>query len=136
MKVDCGLREGIIAEHLCAYVRLKWPGVLFCHVPNEGSGGNAVRGARLKRQGVRRGMVDFLFFSRGFGVDGNSVLALELKTTKGRLSPHQIDCLTQLGEQYGIEAWCAWGYEAAVNVIHTYFEGRPENESRERKQQF
>jgi hypothetical protein len=133
MKVLSGYSEDIICSHLCAYVRLKYPGVLFCHIPNEGSGGNAIRGAKLKRQGVRRGMCDYLFFGRGH--DGSNLLALEVKREKGILSKYQKEVLEQLGEQEGYQAWCAWGYDASIDVLEKYFNGR-QHESRQRKQQF
>ena len=132
MKVLQGYSEDLICEHLCAYVAHRWPGVLFCHVANEGSG-SVKRGARLKRQGVRRGMCDYLFFARG--LNGSALLALEIKREKGILSKYQKEVLEQLGEQEGYEAWCAWGYDAAIDVLEKYFNGRP-HESRQRKQQF
>jgi len=57
--------------------------VLAFHVPNGEARSRRV-GSKLQAMGVRPGAPDFIF------IKGGVVHGVELKTTKGRLSPHQI----------------------------------------------
>ena len=117
--------EDTICEHLCAYMGVEYPGVLFCHVPNEGAPGRYgyIRGKRQKRLGLRKGMVDYLFF--GNSHDGDSVLlALEVKTERGMLSKTQKCVLEKLGEQDAYSAYVAYGYAAVISVVEHYFKGK------------
>jgi hypothetical protein len=67
-------------------------GLCWCHVPNGGQR-NAVVGAKLKAQGVKRGVPDVLVFDAPIDKARYSYqcgLAIELKNGKaGRVSPEQ-----------------------------------------------
>jgi len=66
--------------------------VLAFHVPNGGRR-DAKTGARLKREGVKAGVADFVIVMQG-GV----CAMIELKTAKGRLSKAQKDLQDWAGE--------------------------------------
>jgi hypothetical protein len=66
-------------------------GLCWCHVPNGGQR-NAIVGAKLKAQGVKRGVPDVLVFDEicSTKLQGWNGLAIELKNGKaGRVSPEQ-----------------------------------------------
>jgi hypothetical protein len=62
---------------LAQYLDMK--GYLWCHVPNGGNR-NAITGAKLKRQGVKKGVPDVLIFISNGGI------AIELKRKNGKPS--------------------------------------------------
>lgn len=64
-------------------------GLLWCHVPNGGKR-NAVVGAKLKAEGVKRGVPDVLIFD-GFRTESAtySGLAIELKAGRNKPTPEQ-----------------------------------------------
>jgi hypothetical protein len=133
MKVLSGYSEDIICEHLCAYVRLKYPGVLFVHIANERRC-HAGRGLKLKLRNVTAGYPDYVMHCCNF--DGSkSLLALEIKREKGVLSKRQKEVLAQLAEQDAYSVYVAYGYDAAIDVIEGYVNGR-KFQSKQRKQEF
>lgn len=72
-------------------------GVVWTHFP--AGGGGRIRGAMLKRAGLRPGMPDIVIFHN------ERTFFIELKTDKGRLSPIQSECHADL--------WAA-GFPVAV----------------------
>lgn len=85
------MSEFAIQCAVVGYLTLAFPkgcGVVWTHFP--AGGGGKVRGAMLKRAGLRPGMPDIVIFhdSRTFFI--------ELKTDKGRLSKVQSDCHADL----------------------------------------
>ena len=71
--------EKALQEAVAAY--LDHTGLLWCHVANERQT-DVARGAALKRAGVKAGVPDILIFDA-------PGLAVELKSSEGRLSPAQ-----------------------------------------------
>jgi hypothetical protein len=65
----------------------------FEHTCFPAGGGGAIRGAWLKRRGLKRGMPDHVVFGQGFDADrswyGPLILWLELKAAKGQVAPEQ-----------------------------------------------
>jgi hypothetical protein len=78
---------------------LDYSGLLWCHVPNGGQR-NAIVGAKLKAQGVKRGVPDVLIFNE-FRQEGTtfSGTALELKVEKRKPTPEQLQWHDKLREQ-------------------------------------
>ena len=75
-------------------------GLLWCHVPNEGHGRRgkegAIRGARLRAEGLKSGVPDVLVFDP-CKREGRVGLAIELKRVKGgRVSEDQKRWLEEL----------------------------------------
>ena len=110
------LSESQIAKHFYEYAKVKYPDLLVCHVANERR--CSVRtGFALKQQGVRKGMPDYLVFSKSNSFCG---LAIELKkNTKCKLSVEQEDVLNVLADN----GWCAvasFGLRSICNVLDWY----------------
>lgn len=95
----------------------QYPGLdLLFAIPNGGYRGKR-EGARLKEEGVRAGVPD-IFLPVPLG--GYAGLWIEMKTSKGRLSPEQRVYLSRLdGEGYKVEV--ARGYPSAVKAIDSYY---------------
>lgn len=98
----------------------RWPELAFLlHIPNGGAR-NAVTGARLKAQGVRRGVPDLgLFVPRG----GYHGLFIELKRAgpSSRLSPEQKNWVQWLRGQ-GYCAEVCYGADEAIAALEAYLE--------------
>lgn len=103
------------------YASVKWPELdLLYHVPNGGSR-NAIEAARLKAQGVKKGVPDLcLPVPRG---DYHG-LYIELKRQKnGVLSADQKQWIKSLRDQGYMVEVCR-GFQEAANVIEHYLEGK------------
>lgn len=96
---------------------LKWPELaLMYHIPNGGSR-NKVEAARLKAQGVKKGVPDvFLPVPRG----GYHGLYIEMKRQKGSVvSQEQKEYIAALRAQ-GYRVEVCKGFHAAADVIEEY----------------
>lgn len=91
---------------------LKWN--LFA-IPNGGKR-SWLTGARLKAEGVRRGVPDIMLAAAAMDYHG---LFIELKTEKGRLTDNQEAMLIRL-DRAGYRAVCCRGYQAAVAELMNY----------------
>ena len=90
-------------------------------VPNGGAR-NKVTAARLKAEGVKRGVLDIWFPVARGGYHG---LTIELKAKGGRLSPEQRTWLAALQAQ----GWCALmcvGALEAIAALENYLAAGPE----------
>lgn len=111
-----------MSEHLEQVTLVNWfdlqhpklKGRLFA-IPNGGHRHAAVA-AKLKREGVRRGVPD-LFLPVATATYAG--LFIELKTLKGRPTKEQKEWLEFLNEQ-GYKAEICYGWEAAKNTISSY----------------
>ena len=115
-------REHVEAVALMKIVGMhegRWPELsrLF-HVPNGGSRSKAAAG-KLKAEGVKRGVPDYLLPVRRGEYVG---LAIELKASGGRVEPEQRDWLTHLQSQ-GWVAVTAYGAVEAWEFLRKYVEG-------------
>lgn len=81
-------------------------------IPNGGARHKAVA-SRMKAEGVRRGVPDL--FLPVVGVNGAAGLWIEMKTTRGRLSPEQIWWRDHLRDHYDY-ALCRNWQEAARRI--------------------
>lgn len=97
----------------------RWPELVrMFAVPNGGARSKATAG-KLKAEGVRAGVPDYLLpLRRGQHVG----LAIELKAKGGRLQPEQRDWLTHLQSQ-GWVAVTAYGAVEAWEFLRKYVEG-------------
>jgi len=84
-----------------------------CHVPNGGRR-DAKTGARLKREGVKPRVADFVIFMRG-----GTCAMIELKTDKGRLSAAQKDWQDWAGE-YGLPYAVCRSLEEVIDVLKAW----------------
>ena len=114
-------------ESQCAYI--EWVRVMenrhtdlqrLFAVPN-GENRHPVTGARLKRAGVKPGVPDIILpVARG----GYNLLAIELKTSTGNLSPEQKRYIAAIRESGSCVAVCRSAAEAIEATIE-YLRGRP-----------
>lgn len=87
-------------------------------VPNGGAR-NAVTGARLKAEGVKRGVPDiWLPVAR----DGYHGLVIELKAARGRPTREQLVWLEALKQQQWVALVCV-GFESAQTALLKYLAG-------------
>ncbi len=116
---DAEHREQVGLFIWAEWAQLDWPelGLLFA-VPNGGRR-DVVTGARLKAEGVKRGVPDvWLPVARG----GYHGCVIELKANvKGRPTREQVEWLKKLEEQ-GYYAALALGAEAAKRLLTWYLE--------------
>jgi VRR-NUC domain len=112
-------REHAEAVSLMRWVRLhevRWPALRwFAAVPNGGAR-SKVAGAKLKAEGVRPGVPDYLWPQRSGAYVG---LALELKAKGGRVDPAQREWLAHL-EAQGWRCVVAHGADEAWAAIREY----------------
>ena len=95
------------------------PNVVLAAIPNGGAR-DAVTGARLKREGVVRGMPDLLLACPRCG---RHALFLEMKTSRGRVSDSQRNLFPLLEAQgYGVAVCHGW--REAAETIEAYLAGR------------
>ena len=114
-------REHVEAVALMKIVSMhegRWPELsrLF-HIPNGGARSKAAAG-KLKAEGVKRGVPDYLFPVRRGEYVG---LAIELKASGGRVEPEQRDWLTHLQSQAWV-AVTAYGAVEAWEFLRKYVE--------------
>lgn len=111
--------EAVALMKIVGMHEVSWPELarLF-HVPNGGARIKAAAG-KLKAEGVKRGVPDYLFPVRRGDYVG---LAIELKASGGRVEPEQRDWLTHLQSQ-GWVAVTAYGAEEAWQFVRKYVEG-------------
>lgn len=91
------------------------PGLLF-HIPNEGAGGNPIRGAILKGQGVVAGIPDYFLAIPSCGYHG---LFVELKRETGKLSAQQVEIIAQLSRQNYATCIC-FSLNSAIDEVVKY----------------
>lgn len=94
------------------------PSFSLYHVANEGSG-SAIRGRRLKEQGVRAGIPDLIFDVPRSNYHG---LRIEMKSKRGRPRKNQLDVLSWMESQGYAVAVCH-GSTDAIDVIKEYLRG-------------
>jgi hypothetical protein len=76
--------------------------------------------AKLKRQGLKRGVPDILIFDHNLKYFG---LAIELKTEDGNLKPEQKEFLFNLTTR-GWKAIVCYGYDEAIKEIKEYYKDK------------
>lgn len=95
-------------------------GLLWCHVPNEGHGRRgkegAIRGARLRAEGLKSGVPDVLIFDKN-SRPGSVGLAIELKRQKGgRVSEDQKRWLEELEKRGWVCKVCK-GFDEVHQIL-------------------
>jgi len=106
--------ESQLQVAVAAFLEVALPrSVRAIHVPNGGKR-DAKTGARLKREGVKAGVADFVIFMRG-GV----CAMIELKTEKGRLSKAQKDWQDWAGE-FGLPYAVCRSVEEVADILRAW----------------
>ena len=101
----------------CSVEMSRYPDLdMLAHIPNEGKR-TKTTGARLKREGLRRGYPDIILDVPRGGYHG---LKIELKRRKGsKITPDQKKWIIKLNKQGYAAAFC-YGWEQAWEFIHAY----------------
>jgi len=100
------------ALHLKQYPELRW----FHAIENEEKSGSAIRGARSRAAGKKKGVADTFLPVKRVGFDG---LYIELKTTTGKASKEQIE-FGEFVQQQGFCFCICYGWERAWETIVWY----------------
>lgn len=101
--------------HKAVVAHLNWramPGVFFFH-PANGGRRSKVEGAIFKGLGVKSGVPDLIIFYR------SQIFGLEIKASKGRLSPSQRDCIDAM-EVAGARTAIAHGLDEALITLECW----------------
>lgn len=101
----------------CSVEMSRYPELdMLAHIPNEGKR-TKTTGARLKREGLRKGYPDILLDVPDRDFHG---LRIELKRRKGsKITPDQKKWIIKLNKQGYAAAFC-YGWEQAWDFIHAY----------------
>ncbi len=100
----------------CELMKNKYPGTQYIiHIANEGKR-NPRTGARLKKEGMKKGILDlFLPCPKG----KYAGLWIEMKSLTGKLTKEQKEWIEVLNNQ-GYKAICCKGHEEAIKTIEEY----------------
>lgn len=96
-------------------VRLKYKEAIYFHVPNEGKRTN---GARLKAEGMKKGVADCLFDNSRQGFPG---LRIELKTGDNYPDAEQKQYLKDVISE-GYFATVCWNIESVEKILDWYYQ--------------
>jgi len=98
-------KEDSLTIGVADYLHLQYPNVLFTHIANERQT-SPMRGAKLKRMGVRAGMPDIMVFREKRELLQTQVgeivnikyigLAIELKIGANKPTESQMNCISKL----------------------------------------
>lgn len=118
------ITEDQLQKQVASYMDLKYPKVLFCHVPNGGSR-HFLEAVKFKAMGVKPGVPDLLIFAAGkrgmnpVGINPYLGLAIELKVGKNKTNENQIKFLTGLALAGWKTAVC-YSFDEAREEIDNY----------------
>jgi hypothetical protein len=98
------------------WFKLAYPKKIIFHIPNGGYR-NAIEGARFKREGVLKGMIDLCIPEPNKSFHG---LYVELKAKKGKLSPEQKDLIAKLMER-GYCVQTCHSFDEFKETVDEYF---------------
>lgn len=108
-------KEDALTIMVADYLRYQYPNVLWCHVANERQT-SPMRGLKLKRMGVRKGIPDFLIFKSN---DTSNGLAIELKIKPNKPTESQLEVLADL-QKHGWATDVCYDFEQARDAIDNY----------------
>ena len=106
------------------WMKLKHPAVLFTHVANERKGLKA--GSLCKAMGQTAGWPDYMILTPSAASEGHKagtykMLALEVKTQKGRLSERQKDVRDRMPKYCKFVV--AYGLDECIEAVNDYLNG-------------
>jgi hypothetical protein len=111
------MNEQNLQEAVVTYLQLKYKGIRFC----ASAGGlrtSISQAAAMKRAGYVKGVPDLQIMEGRHNYFG---LFIELKTKKGKLSPHQKEWIEDLNKK-GYFAKCCKGLDEALDLIDWYLD--------------
>lgn len=105
------------------FARARLPELALLHAIPNGGYRNKATAARLKAEGVKRGVPDLCLPVARSGAHG---LYIELKTVRGKTTPEQLGWIRALRRQ-GYVAEVCHGWESARSMIEHYLTTGPQN---------
>lgn len=105
------------------FARARLPELALLHAIPNGGHRHKATAARLKAEGVRRGVPDLCLPVARSGAHG---LYIELKTERGRPTPEQLGWIRALRRQ-GFAAEVCHGWESARSMIEHYLSAGPQH---------
>tara|TARA_R110002096_G_scaffold370733_2_gene564185 strand:+ start:551 stop:889 length:339 start_codon:yes stop_codon:yes gene_type:complete len=109
------MNEQNLQEALVTYIQFKFKSIRYC----ASAGGlrtSISQASKMKRAGYVKGVPDLQIMEARHNYYG---LFIELKTSKGRLSPHQKEWIRDLNNK-GYFAKCCKGLEEAIDLVDWY----------------
>ena len=103
------------------YVRLRemdMPEIKWLHAIPNGGARNAVTGARMKEEGVRKGIWDICF---PFASGGYHGLYIEFKNGKNKLTPEQVE-FGEFVRKQGYKTGVAYTVDEAIEILQEYID--------------
>lgn len=106
-------------------VKTKRRRLLWCHVPNGGSR-NIIEATKLKRMGVKRGVLDVLIFDPPTVLDQKNIpiylsgMAIELKHGKNKPTQYQEMWLTDLIHRDWL-TFVSYSIDDSIKLIQKYY---------------
>jgi len=105
------------------------------HIPNGGKR-NRIAGAKLKAEGVRPGVSDYLLPVMRMNWENHEIeycgLWIELKVKGNYPTPDQHEFMNDMRDQSYAAYWC-FGWEQAVSILMQYMTGKPITAGRDPK---
>lgn len=92
-----------------------------CYHPRNGGSLNPIEGAKFKRMGVRRGILDLEYPYARRGYHGLKIEMKRVDGTMSDLTPEQKDWITFFNQE-GYLAVVAFGFEHAKKIVMEYFD--------------
>lgn len=113
------ISEDQLQKQVAAYLDLKYPNILWFHVPNGGSR-NFFEAVKLKAMGVKPGVPDIMIFNKQGPYSG---LYVELKVGKNKPNDNQLAMHKKL-EDNGWRGCVVWTFDDARTFIDGYLSGK------------
>ena len=119
IKLSSEADEQIVVIEWCSLMAIRYKGIdKIFHIPNGGSR-NKIEAARLKAQGVKKGVPDLCLPVPLWGYHG---LYIEMKYDRGKTSADQDEWIAFLSAQ-GYKTAVCYGATEAINEIEKYYKG-------------
>lgn len=111
-------QESTLQTQTAQWLSMQYPAekYLYFHTPNGGKR-DAITGAILKRQGVRKGVPDWIFLEPRNGASG---LIVELKTKTGSTSKEQKEFIKMALQRGYVTAVCRT-LDNFMDIVNLYF---------------
>lgn len=108
------ISENALQEHTATWIAAQHRNVICAHIANERSGKTSVgQVMKLKRQGMKFGIPDWIFFFPAVGF-------IELKVDGGSLKTTQVDFLKEM-QGVGLPIAVCWSLDAFIFVVNQWY---------------
>jgi hypothetical protein len=112
-------KEDVLQNQVMRYIGLKYPGVLYTHVANEGKR-TPFEQYKMKYLGTKAGIPDIMIFEPNKYKSG---LAIELKAGYNKPTPNQRKWLKELNNANWVAVWSN-NLDECIEIIDKYFKNK------------